>query len=109
MTAVDLPRRPGRRGRRDGQLSAGPGTYVLLGVIVFVSLFPLYWTFVAAPPSNSCINRVPPSLFPGAYAFANVAKAFHQPRMVPAPVNSFVGTASGTSPGRATRALCGFP
>src|SRR2546423_93509 len=79
MTAVDLPRRPGRprrRGRRDGQLSAGPGTYVLLGVIVFVSLFPLYWTFVAASRSNSDINRVPPSLFPGRNAFPNVAHAF---------------------------------
>ena len=111
MTAVDLPRRPGwlgRRGRRDGQLSAGPGTYVLLGVIVFVSLFPLYWTFVAASRSNSDINRVPPSLFPGGNAFANVAKAFQQTEMRLALINSFVVAATVTVSVVLTSTLAGF-
>ena len=50
------------------QLSAGKGTYVLLGFVVAISVFPLYWSFVAASRDNSDISRMPPSLLPGGNA-----------------------------------------
>jgi cellobiose transport system permease protein len=90
------------------QLSAGRGTYLLLGAVVFLSLFPLYWTFVAASHDNRDIDKVPPSLLPGASLFTNLGKAFHETEMRLALINSFVVSATVTVSVVLTSTLAGF-
>ncbi len=98
-----------RRGSaRAGQLSAGRGTYLLLGVIVVISLFPLYWSLVAASRDNSDISKVPPSLLPGANLLANLRKAFTETDMQLALTNSVVVATVVTISVVLTSSLAGF-
>jgi cellobiose transport system permease protein len=83
--------RANRRHRgRTGYLQAGPLTYVVLGVVSFVSLFPIYWSIVAASTSNADIARVPPPLLPGGNLVSNLHKALTQVNMFKALVNSTI-------------------
>src|SRR5690348_3053183 len=97
MTAV--PRvvaiRSARRRRRGAgaQLSAGWGTYAMLGVVLLLSIFPMYWTLVAASHDNSAISKAPPALLPGARLLANIGKVFTQTDMWLALINSVVVSA----------------
>ncbi|MZD08263.1 carbohydrate ABC transporter permease, partial [Streptomyces sp. SID5785] len=73
-----------RRGPRLGRLRpgagrqhhAGPATYVLLAVAAVVSLFPLYWTLVAASQDNTRVTQTPPPFLPGPHLFENLGKAW---------------------------------
>ncbi len=120
MTALDAParrqaatprrsrRRPGRHsgwhsgwhsGRRPGRhsgriMDAGPGTYAILVLVTIVSIFPLYWTLVAASRSNAEINQVPPPFLPGASLFGNLRRAMDTVDMVKALTNSLVVSAT---------------
>ena len=58
---------------RTHQLSAGRGTYVLLGAVVLVSLFPLYWSVVAASNDQAGISKSPPTLIPGTTCWTTCA------------------------------------
>ncbi len=53
--------------RRQKKMSKrlSPLSYLLLGAIGFVSLFPFYWMFVVASSGSDEISRIPPSLVPG--------------------------------------------
>jgi cellobiose transport system permease protein len=53
--------------RREKKMSRrlSPLSYLLLGAIGFVSLFPFYWMFVVASSGSDEISRIPPSLVPG--------------------------------------------
>ena len=66
-------KRRGRAGRAGGQFAAGWLTYSILAVVLIVSIFPFFWTIVAASTSNTEINKVPPNLIPG----GNLLKNFH--------------------------------
>jgi cellobiose transport system permease protein len=85
--ATILPRRRGGR-NRVGYLQAGPVTYAVLGLVVVVSVFPIYWSIVAASTSNAEIVRVPPPLLPGGNLLTNLHKALTQVNMLKALVNS---------------------
>jgi cellobiose transport system permease protein len=52
---------------------AGPITYVVLIMIALVSLFPLYWTFVASSVTGSAVVQSPPPVLPGGNLFKNIA------------------------------------
>jgi cellobiose transport system permease protein len=74
--AVPAPPRPRRRiraGRAGGQMVAGWITYSVLTLVFLLSIFPFFWTIVAASTSNTEINKVPPNLIPG----PNLLKNFH--------------------------------
>ena len=99
MSATTIPsrlRRPSRRGRtrrRGGRVAlmqGGPLTYMVLAVVVILSVFPLYWTVVAASTSNAEIARVPPPLLPGGNLVSNMHKALTQVNMGKAIMNSFI-------------------
>jgi cellobiose transport system permease protein len=80
-------------------MHAGVGTYIALGLVALISVFPLYWTFVAASRSNADINRIPPPFLPGASLGANLRAAMDQVDMVKALLNSLIVstcTAAGT-------------
>lgn len=79
----------GRRGAGDVR-RAGPVTYVLLIVVSIVSLFPLYWTIVAASTSNAEIASADPPLLPGPNLWTNIQASLQQVDMFKAIGNSLI-------------------
>ena len=70
-TVAPAPRPPRRRKAKHGPFRATWLTYVILAVVFLVSVFPFYWTIVAASTSNTEINHIPPNLVPGENLFKN--------------------------------------
>lgn len=79
----------GRRGpkaaRAGGQHHGGPVAYIILIVFTLISLFPLFWTAVAASRDNARLAETPPPFWFGANLFdklevawtdANLGEAF---------------------------------
>ncbi|MFF4344388.1 carbohydrate ABC transporter permease [Kitasatospora sp. NPDC001540] len=99
---------PRRRSRSTRQLTAGRGVYVVLGAAVLLSLFPLYWTLVAASRSNTEIHRMPPVLLPGGRLWHNVTQVFAQTDLRLAMVNSLVVATTVTASVVLTSTLGGF-
>jgi cellobiose transport system permease protein len=83
-----------RRRRKHGPFAASWLTYTILGIVLVLSVFPFYWTIVAASTSNTEINQVPPNLVPGPNLFHNFNEALTNVRMGLALVNSTI--VSGT-------------
>src|SRR4051794_17302341 len=73
-----------RRSRRSRQLHGGPLVYVILGFATLLSIFPFYWSIVAATRSNAEINHVPPPFVPGGNLLANFDKALDEADIVQA-------------------------
>jgi cellobiose transport system permease protein len=99
MTVTTIPRRLAGRGARErrhraGFLQGGPITYAILAVVALISIFPMYWTVVAASTSNSEIARVPPPLLPGPNLISNFHKAITQVNMAKAILNSVIVSGS---------------
>ncbi|WMX48535.1 carbohydrate ABC transporter permease [Streptomyces roseicoloratus] len=72
------------------QHHAGPLTYVLLGLAVLVSLFPLYWNLVAASHTGERVVTAPAPLLPGPRLLDNLSFAWNQVDMGEALVNTTV-------------------
>lgn len=76
MSAIGYPRsQPGRRKR--SYREARPLTYVVLLLLVVLSVFPLYWSFVVASHDNSALGAYPPVLTPGGHFWENVQRLFN--------------------------------
>jgi cellobiose transport system permease protein len=97
-----------RRNRANTQLSAGWGTYLVLGVVLLVSIFPMYWTLVAASHENSAISKSPPALLPGPRLLDNIANVFAHTDMRLALINSVIVSAAVTISVVFTSTLAGF-
>ncbi|MDI9835227.1 carbohydrate ABC transporter permease [Streptomyces sp. KAU_LT] len=87
----------GRGGRRrllriraGRQHHAGPLAYVLLAVMAILSIFPLYWTMVAASTDNTRVSQTPPPFLPGPNLFSNLARAWDEAAMGKAMINSLI-------------------
>ncbi|HEV7898711.1 MAG TPA: carbohydrate ABC transporter permease [Planosporangium sp.] len=106
MTTILVPAR--RRGRARSRLSAGWGTYLVLAPVLLVSIFPMYWTFVAASHDNSAISKAPPALIPGPNLLDNLQKVFASTDMRLALTNSFIVSALVTVSVVFTSTLAGF-
>ncbi|WP_205863088.1 carbohydrate ABC transporter permease [Planosporangium thailandense] len=98
---------PRRRGR-NSQLSAGWGTYAVLGVVLLLSMFPLYWTLVAASHDTGDISRTPPVLVPGSRLLDNLRAVFTRTDMRLALTNSLVVSTLVTISVVFTSTLAGF-
>ncbi|MGE5286114.1 MAG: carbohydrate ABC transporter permease [Micromonosporaceae bacterium] len=68
----------GRRSRSRGLFQAGPFTYLVIIVVAILSLFPLYWAFVAATSTNAQINSPVPPLLPHASLLQNLRIAMEE-------------------------------
>src|SRR5436190_16793153 len=106
MTPLPITARP--PAGRNRPLSAGWGTYLLLGGVRLGSAFPVYWTFVAAPRDNADIAKAPPAFLPGTRLLENLQKVFTDTDMKLALVNSFLVSASVTFSVVLTSTLAGF-
>ncbi|WP_028804643.1 carbohydrate ABC transporter permease [Streptomyces sp. 142MFCol3.1] len=76
--------------RAGRQHHAGPLAYVLLAVMAIVSVFPLYWTMVAASTDNTRVSQTPPPFLPGPNLFSNLARAWDEAAMGKAMINSLI-------------------
>jgi len=78
--------------RRTSELRfrAGPLTYVIVIVVAIVSLFPIYWAFVAATSTNAQINAKVPPLFPHGNLLHNLRLAMQEEALWRALANSLV-------------------
>jgi cellobiose transport system permease protein len=87
-----------RNARRHGGGSQRAGwlTYVILGIVALVSLFPLYYTLVMATRTNVEINQVPPPLVPGSRLLHNIRVAYDTIDLTKAMINSVIVAGSIT-------------
>ncbi|MEV4998304.1 carbohydrate ABC transporter permease [Streptomyces niveus] len=86
-------RRRIRRGLRPGAgrtHHAGPLAYLLLGIAALVSLFPLYWTVVAASTDNTRVAQTPPPFLPGPNLLKNLGIAWQDAALGKAMLNSLI-------------------
>ncbi|MGW0607252.1 carbohydrate ABC transporter permease [Streptomyces sp. NPDC002640] len=72
------------------QHHAGPLAYILLGITALLSIFPLYWTMVAASTDNTRVSETPPPFLPGPNLFSNLARAWDEAAMGQAMINSLI-------------------
>jgi len=93
-TVAAAPRPTRRRKAKHGPFRATWLTYVILAVVFLVSVFPFYWTIVAASTSNTEINHIPPNLVPGENLFKNFGAALTNVNMGLALVNSTIVSTS---------------
>lgn len=96
-----------RRGRAHGR-RGGPVVYALLAITVLLSLFPLYWIFVAASRTNAELNSTTPPLFPGGRLFSNIHAASEQASIGRALVISLVVSLAVAAGAVVTSTLAGF-
>jgi cellobiose transport system permease protein len=73
--AAPPPRTGRRRGRVKGTDHAGWLTYLLLGVVAFLSLLPFYYMIVSASRTMAEMNASPPPLLPGGLLWQNIRTA----------------------------------
>jgi cellobiose transport system permease protein len=96
MTTITAPR-PTPRRRRSAQkrhLTGGVWTYVIVIGVALVSIFPLYWTLVAASHSNHDIAATPPPFLPGASLLHNFRLALNEAPIGKAIINSVIVSGS---------------
>jgi cellobiose transport system permease protein len=78
-TLLELERRHHAKpptGRTSQIFRAGPLIYITLGITILLSVFPLYWTVVAATHPNDRIVEWPPPFLPGDRFGGNVGRLF---------------------------------
>jgi cellobiose transport system permease protein len=103
------PSTTGRATRRQRSVNRLPiWVYALLGVMVFVSVFPLYWMLVVATTDSATAYSLPPHVVPGGNFFHLAGLVFDTVPFVQALLNSVaISTAIGV--GQALLcALAGF-
>ncbi len=98
-----------RRRKRAGRtMHAGRLTYAFLVLATLTSMFPLYYTLVAASRSNADIARVPPVLWPGPNLLHNFQQALQQADIGRALLNSLIVSSSITVGTVLCSTLAGF-
>ncbi|WP_371097134.1 carbohydrate ABC transporter permease [Streptomyces sanglieri] len=101
VSRAAVPGTPSRRSRfKQGagrQHHAGPFAYFALAVVGIGSLFPLYWTLVAASRTQDEILDTTPPFVPGGNLFNNLEAAWEQAHLGKAIWNTLVVSASITA------------
>ena len=73
-----------------GQQRAGRLTYILIGIITLISMFPLYWTLVAGSHTNAEMAASPPPILPTGSFFHNLSLAMQRQDLWKALLNSTI-------------------
>ncbi|GIE77705.1 sugar ABC transporter permease [Actinoplanes philippinensis] len=83
-------------------------TYVLLGIMALLSVFPLYWMFVVATTDTASATQLPPRVLPGGNFLHLAGLVFDTVPFLQALLNS-IAVAAAVGAGQATLcALAGF-
>jgi len=95
LDPAPLPVTPGEGRRRfklgaGQQLKGGPFTYATLTVVGLFSIFPLYWTLVAASHDQQRVLDSPPPFLPGGRLWSNLQAAWEQAHLGKAIVNTVI-------------------
>lgn len=95
LDPAPLPVTPGKGRRRfklgaGQQLKGGPFTYATLTVVGLFSIFPLYWTLVAASHDQQRVLDSPPPFLPGGRLWSNLQAAWEQAHLGKAIVNTVI-------------------
>ena len=87
-----LPTFPKKRKPKWQRMS--PFSYLALGLITFLSIFPFYWMFIVASNGTDEISKIPPTLLPGPRFFTVVNNVYEAlPQFNQALLNTvYVGT-----------------
>ncbi|MBT3151067.1 carbohydrate ABC transporter permease [Streptomyces sp. CHD11] len=93
-TKQKRPRLP-KSARAGGTLHGGPIAYAILIVFTLVSLFPLFWTAVAASRDNQRLADTPPPFWFGSNLFKNLEIAWTEANLGEAFLNTTI--VAGTS------------
>ena len=72
------------------QLKGGPLTYIFLTIVGLGSVFPLYWTLVAASHDQQRVLDTPPPFLPGGRLWTNLQTAWEQANLGKAIVNTAI-------------------
>ena len=96
------------RGRAGRQLTAGPGTYIILSIVTILAAFPLYYTLIIASHTNHEMAQTPPPFLPNASVFHNIRLALHEQPLFKAIVNTVIVAGSITIGTVAFCTLSGF-
>jgi len=90
----------------------GLGTYIVLGLISVLSIFPLYWSFVVASHNSSAASSYPPVMTPGTQLWHNISRLFNSGEVNvdfwKALINSFIVAGTVTVAVVFFSALAGF-
>ncbi|CAG7625106.1 carbohydrate ABC transporter permease [Actinacidiphila bryophytorum] len=89
-SAAPARRRRVKAGGAGKQQHAGPIAYILLIIAAAISLFPLYWTVVAASHTDTDITQPPTPLLPGSHLVENIKVVWDEVDMTTALINSTV-------------------
>ncbi len=103
-----IPFRAHRRSPVPSRRRAAAPTYLLLGAIVAVSAFPLYWSLMASSNDDSAIGHWPPKVLPGTHLWTNIQQAFSQAAYGQALLNSMIIATTVTFSVVVTSTLAGF-
>ena len=107
MTLIPVSRAH-RRAPAPSRRRARLSTYLLLGAIIAVSAFPLYWSLMASSNDDSAIGQWPPKLLPGTHLWTNIQQAFTQAAYGQALLNSMIIAVTVTFSVVLTSTLAGF-
>ncbi len=95
MNPISSTATPAARRRRSVN-RVSLGVYVLLCVMAFLSIFPLYWMFVVATTDSATAYSLPPHVLPGGNFFHLAGLVFDTVPFVQALINSIaIATAIG--------------
>lgn len=84
------------------------GRYIAVGLIVFVSLAPLYWTFATSVKSGVELNASPPTIIPHSFDFSNYVNVFSSSFFLPDLRNSAIVAAVTTVLALVFGVLCAY-
>lgn len=105
---ADRPRRRIRRRRSHVALSPSWATYVGLGIVALISIFPLYYTIVMASHTNAEMAAKVPPFLPNGSLFTNLRQALKLAPLNAGLINSLVVSSCVTIGTVAFCTLSGF-
>src|SRR5690348_487771 len=76
------------RRRRDGRRVGQIGRFIAVIVVVFLSLAPLYWTFITSVKNGVELFASPPTFFPHSFDLSNYVQVFNSEFFLPTLRNS---------------------
>jgi cellobiose transport system permease protein len=89
-SAAELPRRRRRRAKPNTGLSANWLTYLGLGIVTVISIFPLYYMTVMASHTNAEMAAKIPPFLPNGSLFTNLKQALKLAPLNAGLINSFI-------------------